>query len=255
MKRTIYLIYGVLCYFAFFGTFLYLIGFVEGAFVPKGIDDGVAAPFGQALLINALLVALLGVQHSTMARPGFKKWWTQIVPKPIERSTYVLITSALFCLIFWQWRPITDVVWYVEHSTARTTLIAISLLGWAMVLYASFLIDHFDLFGLRQVWLYYTGRPYVHPSFKRPLLYRFVRNPLMLGFLIAFWCTPNMTGGHLLFCVLFTTYILVGVSLEERDLERLLGEDYRRFRAQTPMLLPWPRKQSAAESQSSATAD
>lgn len=255
MKRTLFLLYGVTCYFCFFGTFLYLIGFVENFLVPKSIDTGEVVPLSQALLINTLLVALLGVQHSTMARPGFKAWWTRMIPKPIERSTYVLITSALFCLIFWQWRPIPTVIWQVDHSTIRTLLIAVSVMGWGIALYASFLIDHFDLFGLRQVWLYFRGRPYVHPPFKRPPLYRLVRNPLMLGFLIAFWFTPDMTSGHLLFCLLFTTYILIGVSFEERDIERILGEDYRRYRAQTPMLLPRPRRRSLADSRASATSD
>lgn len=236
-----FLAYGVVCYLAFLGAFLYLMGFVEGMVVPKGINDGAVVETANAILVNLGLIALLGVQHSVMARPTFKNWWTRFVPRPIERSTFVLITSAIFALMFWQWRPLPDVVWSAAHPALHNGLLGLSFAGWGLVLYSSFLIDHFDLFGLRQVWFHARGRPYAHPPFAMPALYRLVRNPLMLGFLIAFWSAPVMTQGRLLFCAGMTIYILIGVAFEERNLAEILGDDYRRYRARTPMLLPWPR--------------
>lgn len=238
MYRMVVLCYGLLAYLCFLGTFLYAIGFVWNFLVPKSIDSGTASSLTQAIAINSLLLSMFAIQHTIMARPGFKERWTRIVPKPMERSTFVLATCFVLCLMYWQWRPITSAIWRVDDPTWRTVLYAISGLGWMIVLYASFLIDHFDLFGIRQVWLFYRGVPYTHPVFKTPLLYRLVRNPLMLGFLIAFWATPDMTGGHLLFCLLTTGYIFVGISFEERDLRRILGKEYMTYRMNTPMILP-----------------
>jgi protein-S-isoprenylcysteine O-methyltransferase Ste14 len=177
-----------------------------------------------------------------MARPWFKARWTKLVPKPIERSTFVLAASLLVALTMWQWRPMPEVVWRVENPAARAFLSGLSLLGWALVFYSSFVIDHFDLFGLRQVYLHLRGRPYVHPAFAERSLYKLIRHPLMAGFLIAFWATPTMTQGHLLFALVTTAYILFGISIEERDLARFLGEDYWRYRDRTPMLVPWPKR-------------
>lgn len=236
--------YGAVSYVLFLGTFLYLIGFVGNYLVPKSIDSGAEGPVGQAVIINVVLIALLGLQHSIMARPRFKTWWTKFIPKPIERSTFVLFTNLLLLLLVWQWRPMTAIVWQVDHSIGRSLLTGLSFGGWALVLYSTFLIDHFDLFGMRQVFLHLRGRPYAQVPFVTPLLYKIVRNPLMLGFVTAFWFTPTMTQGHLLFAIVTTAYILVGISLEERDAAEELGDGYRRYRANTPMLLPWPRKKS-----------
>jgi protein-S-isoprenylcysteine O-methyltransferase Ste14 len=238
MNRTFLFIYGVIAYVTFFIVFLYMIGFVENMVVAKSIDSGVPPPIGQAILVNVLLVGLFGVQHSVMARPAFKSWWTKIVPPAMERSTYVLLASLILALMFWLWRPIPAVVWEIQTPWAAALLIGISFLGWAIVLYTSFLIDHFDLFGLRQVYLHLRSRPYTHPPFTIRSLYRFIRHPLMVGFLIAIWSTPTMTAGHLLFALLLTGYIFIGVTLEERDLARHLGPDYQRYRSQTPMFMP-----------------
>jgi protein-S-isoprenylcysteine O-methyltransferase Ste14 len=240
-------VYGVVCYAVFLVSFLDAIGFVEGILVPKAINDGTPVAVPRAVLINVLLLSLFAVQHTIMARPGFKKWWTRFVPKPIERSTFVLVASLVLLLIFWQWRPIPMVLWHVEHPVGRFLLEGLSFAGWALVLYASFLIDHFDLFGLRQVFLHLRKRAYSHPAFASPPLYRLVRNPLMLGFVVAFWSTPYMTAGHLLFAAVTTGYILVGIQFEERDLARILGADYLRYRERTPMLLPFPRKRPVGD--------
>jgi protein-S-isoprenylcysteine O-methyltransferase Ste14 len=196
------------------------------------------------MLINTLLLGLFGVQHSIMARPGFKAWWTRFVPNPIERSTYVLFTCVVMGLLFWHWRPMTTVLWQIDNPPARYLLMGLFFAGWALVLYTSFLIDHFELFGVGQVLLHLRGKEQANPQFVTPPLYRLVRHPLMLGFLIAFWFTPKMTYGHLLFAIVITAYVLVAIQLEERDLGALLGEDYRRYRQRTPMILPWPRKRA-----------
>ena len=241
MRRTDAVAYGVVSYLAFLATFLYAVGLVGNLLVPKSIDVGTIGPPGTAALIDSLLLAFFAVPHSVMARPAFKRWWTKFVPRPIERSTYVLISSLLLGLLFWQWRPIPSVVWHVGLPVGRWILLAIFWLGWAIVLLSTFLIDDFDLFGLRQVYLFATGQPYRPVEFKNPGLYRYIRHPLMTGFLIAFWVTPTMTAGHLLFALATTAYILVALQFEERDLERFHGERYRAYQQRAGMLLPLPR--------------
>jgi protein-S-isoprenylcysteine O-methyltransferase Ste14 len=236
MGRLLALAYGAAAYAAFLGTILYAIGFVTGIAVPKTIDTGPIAPIGEALAINVLLLSLFAVQHSVMARKSFKRWWTQIVPASIERSTYVLLASLALMLLFWQWRPIQAIVWQVSEPTLALTLVGLSLLGWFLVFFSTFLINHFELFGLQ--------RSTAEPRFKTPLLYRVIRHPLYLGFIIAFWATPTMTAGHLLFATVTTTYILLAIALEERDLIGLFGDAYRDYRQRVPMLVPFWRKSS-----------
>lgn len=247
MGRVLTFIYGVLAYGVFFVVFLYMIGFVGNMVVPKSVDSGVATPLGQALLVNIALVGLFAVQHSVMARPAFKSWWTRFVPKPVERSTYVLVASLILALLFWQWRPMPTIIWDIQHPLVVSLLTGLFFLGWVTVLYSSSIIDHFDLFGLRQVYLHFRNRPYTHPPFAVRSLYRLVRHPLMLGFLVAVWATPTMTVGHLSLSVLLTGYILIGVALEERDLSRLLGTDYDIYRSQTPMFVPSVVRQKQSE--------
>jgi protein-S-isoprenylcysteine O-methyltransferase Ste14 len=247
MRRIMFLCYGTLAYAVFLVTILYTMGFVGNVVVPKAIDTGREVPFGEAILVNALLLGLFAVQHTIMARPAFKAWWKKLVPEPIERSTFVLCAGSLLLLLFWQWRPMTGVVWHVEATPVRSVLAALSVLGWVIVFASTFLIDHFDLFGMRQAVLAFLGRPYVPRPFVERGLYRWIRHPLIAGFLLAFWSAPTMTQGHLLFCLLTTAYVFVGITLEERDLLRALGEEYRRYRARTPMILPLPRWTAPAE--------
>ena len=238
MGRILAFLYGLIAYAFFFGTILYAIVFVGNINTFGGleisnlktVDSGKAGPVGEAVLINVLLLAAFAVQHTIMARPAFKEWWTKFVPQPIERSTFVLIAALLLDVMFWQWRPIEGVVWKVEPPVIRNVLWAIYGLGWVVVFYATFLIDHFDLFGLRQVWLYLVGKEYTPKPFMVRSLYKWVRHPLMLGFLIAFWATPEMSYGHLLFAIVISAYTFVGIKFEERDLLNILGEDYRAYR-------------------------
>ncbi|MDX1630267.1 MAG: isoprenylcysteine carboxylmethyltransferase family protein, partial [Thermoanaerobaculia bacterium] len=216
----------------------YAIGFVGDFLVPKTVDSGATGPLWQALLVDLGLLTLFAVQHSGMARSAFKRWWTRFVPRPIERSTYVLFSSLVLALLFWQWRPLTAEIWSVEASWAQGLLWGLFALGWALVLVSTYLISHAHLFGLRQVYDHHRGRELSSPGFQTPSLYRHLRHPIMLGFLIAFWATPHMTAGHLLFAVASSGYILVGVALEERDLLRAFGERYRTYREQVPAFLP-----------------
>jgi protein-S-isoprenylcysteine O-methyltransferase Ste14 len=236
--------YGVVSYVVFLGSFLYAIGFVGNLVVPKTIDSGPAGPVAEALLVDALLLGVFALQHSVMARPGFKRWWTRFVPTSVERSTYVLISSLALILLFWGWQPILGGVWHVENRAGVVALEILCGLGWALALYSTFAIDHFDLFGLRQVWFRLRGIAYAPVPFKQPRLYSIVRHPLYFGFLIAFWSTPAMTQGHLLFSVATTGYILLGVLLEERDLVAVHGEAYAQYRREVRMLLPLPRRTS-----------
>ena len=247
MKKAASLFYGLVCYLAFLGTFLYAIGFVDNLLVPKSIDGEPQVPLLKAILIDASLLLLFALQHSIMARPAFKRRWTKIVPEHLERSTYVLLASLCLTLMMWQWQPIGGVVWSVENEIVKTILLAGSLLGWGIVLVSTFLINHFDLFGLRQVWLYFNVKPYTALPFRVPVFYRFVRHPLYLGFLIAFWCTPVMTVTHLLFAFLTTGYILTAIQFEERDLKKHFGEKYKRYSKRVPMIIPFSKKGKVTE--------
>jgi protein-S-isoprenylcysteine O-methyltransferase Ste14 len=246
--RALTLLYGVGTYVFFFATFLYLIGFVGNWVVPKSIDSGIpAGSIGSAIAIDVLLLAAFAVQHTIMARPSFKTWWTRYVPWCVERSTFVLLATAILAVMAWQWRPLPTVVWRVENGPLAALLSGISLAGWGIVLIATCLIDHFELFGLRQTALYALGRTAERPAFKERLFYRWVRHPLMLGFLIAFWFTPVMTQGHLLFAVVTTAYILVALQIEERTLLYLHGDRYRDYQERVSMLLPFGRPRGARE--------
>ena len=240
-ERLSAFLYGLVAYLVFLVSFLYAIGFVSGMVVPKTIDSGTVAPVGEALIVNIVLMSVFAVQHSVMARKQFKEWWTQYVRKSVERSTYVLFASLALILLFWFWHPIPTVVWQIDNPQIVMAVTGLSLLGWLIVLTSTFLINHFELFGLHQVANNLAGRPMPAPRFRTPLFYKFVRHPIYLGFIIAFWATPTMTIGHLLFAAVTTAYILVGIFLEERDLVDLFGDDYRRYKDRVSMLVPWRR--------------
>jgi methanethiol S-methyltransferase len=238
LKRIAALSYGVACYLVFFVTFLYAIGFIGNMAVPKAIDGTPEMPFLRALLINVGLLGLFAVQHSVMARRWFKERWTRIVPRPVERSTYVLFSSVALLLMFALWQPMGMVVWHAENATMRAMIMNLYGLGWGLVFVSTLLIDHFDLFGLRQVYLYFRNRPYTGSSFRTPLFYKFVRHPLYLGWLVVFWSAPTMTAAHLLFALATTAYIFLAIQFEERDLVRIHGASYQNYRQNVPMILP-----------------
>jgi len=246
MKRILAVLYGLAAYLFFFVTFLYAIGFIAGVGVPKTVDGGAVAPLGEAILVNLSLLSLFAVQHSVMARSGFKRWWARFVPPAVERSTYVLTASAALALLLWQWRPLPAVIWQVSNPNAAMALVALEALGWGVVLTSTFLINHFELFGLHQVYSNLVGEPMPALKFKTPLFYKVVRHPIYLGFIIAFWAAPTMTAGHLLFAAVTTAYIFVGITLEERDLVGVFGDEYRRYRQRVAMLVPFLTKSRAA---------
>jgi protein-S-isoprenylcysteine O-methyltransferase Ste14 len=238
LKFTAFL-FGAVAYFTFLFTILYAIGFVSDLVVPKAIDTGAKSPVFEALAVNLALMSLFAIQHSVMAPKGFKQWWTQFIPKPIERSTYVLFASLTLLLLFWQWRPMPAIVWQIEEPEMAAMIAILSFIGWVIVFTSTFLINHFELFGLNQVTNNLTGRQMPAPTFRTPLLYNFVRHPIYLGFIIAFWAAPTMSVGHLLFAAVTTAYIFVGILLEERDLIDMFGDEYRRYKERVSMLFPW----------------
>jgi protein-S-isoprenylcysteine O-methyltransferase Ste14 len=244
MGPVVILLFGIIAYLIAMASVAYAIGFVANYWVPKSIDSGSVGPLGEALVVNVLLLGLFAVQHSGMARRGFKKAWTAIVPEPIERSTYVLLSGLVLWLLYWQWRPITDEIWRVDNPIGSTVLQAVYFLGWGIVLLSTFLIGHADLFGLKQVSDHWLGREATAPEFKTAALYKIVRHPMYLGLILAFWATPLMTLGHLLFAVVTTGYILIGIFLEERDLVTTFGESYETYRKRVSMLIPWPPRRS-----------
>ncbi len=250
MKRSIWFAYGVLCHGMFLALFFYMVGFLANFMVPKGIDSGAEGGFGLALAVNLGLLAVFGASHSIMARPTFKRWWTKLVPVPIERATYVLVSNLFMVLLLWQWSPMPSVIWDVQAPAAQVVLWALFGLGWLLIFIASLLINHFDLFGTRQVWLYLRGQEYTPPIFGTPALYKMVRHPIYVGWLLAFWVTPTMTVGHLVFSVGTTVYILIAIQLEERNLTELHPE-YDAYRRRVPMLIPFMKPRLAVASPAS----
>ncbi|QHT68072.1 isoprenylcysteine carboxylmethyltransferase family protein [Rhodocytophaga rosea] len=241
MKKTLFLLYGIVAYVIFFGTFCYAVGFVSTIGVPKHIDSEPQSPLGMAVLINTGLLSLFALQHSIMARPAFKRWWTQFVPEPIERSTYVLLASLCLILLFSKWEPMGIIIWQVEADGVQLLLKLLCLSGFGIVLVSTFLINHFDLFGLRQVWLYFMGEKYKPLPFRTPLFYKYVRHPLYFGFMIAFWATPTMTAAHLFFALMTTGYMLTAIQFEENDLIKHFGIKYKDYKRSAPMLIPFTK--------------
>jgi len=243
-KRIAFFVYGSISYLIFLGTFLYAVGFIGNFGVPTTLDGVGSGSLGVALALDVALLGVFAVQHSIMARKWFKEWWTRLIPKPLERSTYVLFSSLALILMFWAWRPLGGEVWSVEDPFGRVLLHGMFAFGWGLVLFSTFLINHFDLFGLRQVWLYLLGRPYTTLRFGTPGPYRLVRHPLYVGWFFAFWMTPTMTFAHLLFSIATTAYILLAIQFEERDLVREHGEAYESYRRSVPMLIPFTRRRT-----------
>jgi protein-S-isoprenylcysteine O-methyltransferase Ste14 len=243
VARLAAFLYGSICYAIFFVTFLYACGFVGNFLVPRSIDSAPAISLGHSLLINTALLGIFGIQHSVMARQSFKNWWTRFVPKSVERSTYVLFSSLCLIALFYFWQPMGGNIWNVTNSTGIAILYTLFASGWLLVLATTFLINHFDLFGLRQVWLYLRGQEYTPLKFVTPGPYKYVRHPLYVGWLLAFWSTPTMTAAHLVFAIVTTAYILVAIQFEERDLVDLHGQMYADYRRRVPMLVPFPRRQ------------
>jgi protein-S-isoprenylcysteine O-methyltransferase Ste14 len=237
--RSCAFLYGAVAYLTFLLTILYAIGFISGVAVPKTIDTGATSPAGTAFIINLALMSLFAVQHSVMARKRFKQWWTQFIPKSVERSTYVLFASLTLVLLFWQWRPMPAIIWEIEEPEMAAVTMGLSIPGWVIVFTSTFLINHFELFGLHQVANNLIGRKMPESTFRTPLYYKFVRHPIYLGFIIAFWAAPTMSAGHLLFAAVTTAYIFVGILLEERDLIDLFGDEYRNYKRRVSMLVPW----------------
>jgi protein-S-isoprenylcysteine O-methyltransferase Ste14 len=232
-------------YVGFLAVFLYAIGFVNNLVVPKTISGGVGGNVATAAIINILLLSVFAVQHTIMARPAFKAWWTKIIPEAAERTTFVMASNLCLALIFWQWQPMPEIIWKTDNDTLRIVLMGISIAGFGFVVFSSFLIDHFDLFGLRQVYLNFQGKEYTPVKFQVNVVYKYLRNPLMLGFIIAFWSTPTLSQAHLLFAAVVTGYIFFGIHIEERDIAKSLGEDYQKYRSRTNMLFPMPPRGDA----------
>ena len=239
MGKLVAFMYGIVAYLIFAIVIVYAIGFVCGLVVPKTIDSGPAGPLMESIVINLVLMTIFALQHSVMARPQFKTWWTTIVPKSVERSTYVLLASLALALVFWQWRPIPGVVWEVKEPTLAAFLLYLGLFGWVLVFISTFMINHFELFGLHQVANNLASKPMPPMKFKTPMLYNVVRHPIYLGFIIFVWATPVMTAGHLLFAAVVTAYIFVGIALEEHDLIAVFGDEYRRYRQRVAMIVPF----------------
>ncbi len=242
MKKNLIFLYGIIAYILFVGNFFYAVGFMSGIIVPRHIDSAPQSSLLFSLLVDAGLLAIFALQHSIMARPAFKRWWTKIIPEPMERSTYVLLSSLCLMLLFWQWQPIGGIIWQVNGEVTKLLIQALCLLGFAIVFVSTLLINHFDLFGLRQVWFFFTGRKYEPLRFRTPLFYKYVRHPLYLGWIIAFWATPVMTVAHLVFAVMTTLYMLTAIRFEERDLITQFGDKYRNYRKMAPMLIPFTKK-------------
>ncbi len=247
VRRIAVFAYGAVCYAMFLGVFVYAIGFIGNLWIPNSLDAAPRVPLATAVLVNCGLLALFALQHSGMARPAFKRQLTRIMPESMERSTYVLFSNIALILLFVFWQPMGGSIWNVEHPAARSAIYVLFGAGWLLVLYATFLINHFDLFGLRQVWLYFQGRPYTSLKFNEPSLYRVVRHPLYVGWITVVWATPTMTAAHLLFAGVVTTYILIAITLEERDLVEVHGEAYVDYRRRTPMLIPRLRRSPSEE--------